>query len=421
VLLGENPNLVQKLAGHSSILQHTAERYSREVSYWSAYLLELHRLAGRPVPFNQFVEEVRNGTIQPAEDMQAEAAKNAVELADRANGPMFAAAGPAMSRGDIGSVMYLFKRHPLSMLNLMLQTAYKSTPWGTQDAAERRVFQRQAIAMYGMMGLMAGAMGLPLMQQIGWLYDLFADDDEPSFDAQMRIWLGEGGARGLVNYLTGLNVAERIGLGDAIYRPNSLADQLPPMWRFAEGIGGPVVGLAGKYTQRVPDLLNQGEYWRAAEAVMPTAFGNILRAARFGEEGVLTMRGDPILSDVGPYSVLAQGMGFMSAEYAQQLAINAERTRISNAINTQKSRLLQQLNRAKNDNDWERQREIRERIQEFNRRNPDNKITRETERRSMRGYLQTRAQMEYGVNIAPANRKRIDDMLKYGGAWAGDM
>ena len=430
VLLGENPSFIQKLAGQSSIFQHTAERYSREVSYWSAYFLELRRLADNSLPYRQFVEGVRDGSIQLDEAVQTEAAKNAVEIAERANGPMFAAAGPQASRGDIGSVMYLFKRHPLSMLNLMLQTAYKSTPWGSpvdsadpavraQQLAERKMFQRQAVALYGMMGLMAGAMGLPLMQQIGGLYDLFAEDDEPNFNAQMRMWLGEAGARGLLSYLTGLNVPERIGLGDAIYRPNSLADQLPPMWRFAEGVGGPVVGLLGKYTNRVPDLLNRGEYWRAAESAMPTAFGNIMRAARFGQEGVLTMRGDAILSEVGPYSVLAQAMGFMSAEYAQQLAINAERTRINSAIMQRRSRLLQQLNRAINENDVSRERSIRDQIDEFNRRNPDNPIEPETEARSMRGYLQTRAQMEYGVNITPANRQRIDEMLRYGRAWAG--
>ena len=430
VLLGENPTLIQKFAGHTSILQHTAERYSREVSFWSAYLLELHQATGRAVPFRQFVEGIRDGSIQPAEDVQTDAAKRAVEIAERANGPMFAAAGPSASRGDIGSVMYLFKRHPLSMLNLMLQTAYKSTPWGSpidsadpatraQQIADRKMFQRQAVAMYGMMGLMAGAMGLPLMQQIGWLYDLFADDDEPNFSAQMRIVLGEAGSLGLVNWFTNQNVAPRIGLGDAIYRPASVSDQLPPMWRFAEGIGGPVVGLLGKYTNRVPNLFNQGEYWRAAESAMPTAFGNIMRAARFGQEGVLTMRGDAIVSEVGPYSVMAQAMGFMSAEYAQQLAINAERTRINNAIMQRRSRLLQQLNRAINENDVSRERSIREQIDEFNRRNPDNPIETATEARSMRGYLQTRAQMEYGVNITPANRQRIDEMLRYGRAWAG--
>ena len=418
-LLGENPNFLQKAAGVSSIFQHAAERYTREITYWSAYMLELHRLSGSQLPFRQFVEGVRSGNVSPAEDIQARAAESAVDIADKAGGPMFAASGPQLSRGDIGSVMYLFKRHPLSMMNLMLQTAYRSTPWGESNPEERKVFQRQAVAIYGTMGLLAGAMGLPFMQQIGWLYDLFADDDEPNFEAQMRMVLGEGGARGVANWVTGLNLSERIGLGDAIYRPNATADQLPPLWRFAEGIGGPVIGMLGKYTNRVPDLMGQGEYWRAAESIMPTAFGNLMRAARFGSEGVLTMRGDPILSDVGPYSVMAQAMGFMSAEYAQQLAINAERTRISNAINTQKSRLLQQLNRAVTDNDWARQRDIRRQIEEFNQRNPGNAITTDTISRSLRGYMQTRAATEYGVNITPANRERVDEMVDFGRAWAG--
>lgn len=413
-LLGEQATMWEKMAGWSGFFQHHAERYSRETALLSAYHLELKGRVQPSMPFSRFVQGLKDGGIQPTPEQMREAAEAAVETSEKVNGPIYAAAGPLASRGDIGSILYLFKRHPLSMLNLIVQTVKRSNPFGDKDQV---IAFRQSAMMLGMMSLMAGAMGLPFMQQVGWLYDLLlADDDEPDFATAMRMGLGELGSFGALDYLTGMRVSERIGLSGAIYRPGFASEQLPFHWQLLEGIGGPVVGMAGKYLDRVPDLMGQGEFWRAAESAMPTALGNMLRAYRFAQEGDLTMRGDPITGDIGPYTIAAQALGFMSAERSQQLAVNSARVRMSTAIDRNRSRLLQRRNIALRENDWATVRDIDTEILEFNQRHPEYAITADTRRDSWRSFVRTSEEMMNGVSVNPRLQPYINEQIRVGAA-----
>lgn len=403
-LLGEQPTPFQRIAAATGVMQHHAERYSRETALISAYHLDLQKQMGNTENIGEFIAKVKAGTVVPTPAQSQAAAQAAVDTSEKTNGPIYAAAGPMASQNDIGAILYLFKRHPLAMLNLVGQTALRANPFGGNAAEDRRVAQKQLGGMMGMMSLMAGAMGLPMMQQIGWLYDgLFADDDEPDFETVVRTTLGEAGAFGLVDFLTDTRISERIGLGGAIYRPGFAADQLPLPYQVLEGIGGPVIGMGLKYLDRVPTLLADGEYQRAMEAVLPSAFANVARAVRFEGEGIRTMRYDPIIDDIGPFSVAAQALGFMPAQYAQQLAINTLGTRINNAIDTERTKLLRQRYVAMRKGDTTRFQEINAEIQKFNQRHPGNAISAETLRTSLTSHQRTTDRTHHGVSYSPRN------------------
>jgi hypothetical protein len=408
-LLGEQATTAQKIAASSGVLQHHAERYSRETALMAAYHLELQDLMGQQsMPVSQFVQRLKDGTITPTPDQAQAAASDAVNVSEKTNGPIYAAAGPMASQNDVGAVLYLFKRHPLSMLNLIGQTMMRANPYGTNDPQDRKIAQRQFAGMVGMIGIMSGTMGLPLMQQVAMLYDLlFADDDEPDFETVVRTTLGEAGAFGLVDYLSGLKVSERIGLGGAIYRPGFASEDLSVPYQLLEGFGGPVVGMVNKYFDRVPSLLAQGEYQRAIEAALPSVAANVARAVRFGGEGILTMRGDVILDDVGMFSLGAQALGFMPARYAQQLAMNSVGSRIDNAIGTKRTQLLRQRYTAYRNGDMDRVRGVDEDIRAFNARHPASAITRTTIRDSLRSHEQTTARTHHGLAVSPSNEAYI--------------
>jgi hypothetical protein len=407
-LLGEQPTPFQRFAAATGVMQHHAERYSRETALIAAYHLDLQKQMGNTENIGDFVEKIKAGTLTPTPAQAGAAAESAVNTSEKTNGPIYAAAGPMASQSDIGAILYLFKRHPLAMLNLVAQTALRANPLGTNDPADRKVAQKQLGGMMGMMSLMSGAMGLPMMQQLGWLYDgLFADDDEPDFETVVRTTIGEAGAFGLVDFLTDTRISERIGLGGAIYRPGFASDQLPLPYQVMEGVGGPVLGLGLKYFDRIPKLLNDGEYQRAMEAALPSAAANVARAVRFGEEGIRTMRYDPIIDDVGPFSVAAQALGFMPAQYAQQLAINTLGTRINNAIDTRRTKLLRQRYVAFRKGDTTRFQEINAEIQEFNQRHPGNAITPDTLRDSLTSHLRTTDRTHHGVSYSPRNEAFI--------------
>ncbi len=413
-LLGEQPTKAQRFFAATGLLQHHAERYSREVALISAYNLELQNAMGQQdMRASDFVQGLKDGTIEPTQEQQTKAAEDAVNVSEKTNGPIYASAGPLASHGDITAIMYLFKRHPISMLNLMYQTASRSNPWGTSDPEDRKVAQRQLAGMMGMMGVMAGAAGIPMMQQLGWLYDgFFADDDEPDFDTVMRTTLGAAGTHGLVDYLTGMKVSNRIGLGDAIYRPSFASDNLPILHQILEGIGGPVVGLGLKYTDRAPDLLARGEYDRFMETILPSAVANAARAARFSGEGIESMRGDPIIDDVGPFHIAAQALGFMPTEYAQRLAMNSVGTRINNAIQTERTDLLSQRNKALLEGDLETVRDVDQEIEEFNNKHPQYPVLPETKLSSIRAFRQRSARMNQGLAVSPKNQAMIDAILE---------
>ena len=263
---------------------------------------------------------------------------------------------------------------------------------------------------------MAGAMGMPLAQQFGWAYDLlFQDDDEPDFETMLRMTLGEAGTFGLVDYLSGLKVSERIGLGAPIYRPGFASQNSPPLFQIAEGVGGPVLGMGLKYLSERPfQDLAEGDVGRFFEGVAPSSIANALRAMRYSSEGAATRRGD-IVDDVGRFNIAAQAFGFMPTSYAQKLDMNSFGTNVNNAINRGKSRLLQRLNRARSEGDFEQMRDIEVDIQEFNARNPRNQILPETRRQSYRASLRVTAETTHGLYTSPANRSRIQGMLD---AWS---
>lgn len=409
-LLGEQPSLWEKISAATGILQHQSERYSRESALNAAYILELQDLTGnQSMSVGDFVAGLESGTVSFTPAQAQAAAESAVNVSEKSNGPIYAAAGPLASQGNFTSLVYMFKRHPIAMLNLLFQTA--SRGMGSTAPADRRIAQRQLARMFGSLSVFAGALGLPLMQQIGWIYDLFADDDEPDFESAVRMTLGEAGAFGLVDYMTGMRISERIGMGASIYRPGYASQDAAPLFQVMEGLGGPVLGMWLKYTsgRQLEDLRN-GDYQRFVEGVAPTSIANFFKAVRFAAEGAATRRGD-LIDDIGPFHIAAQAFGFMPASYERQLAMNSLGTRVNNAINREKSRIMQRIHRARAEGDTGQLRRLMEQVREFNARNPQNRIDEATLERSRVASQRVTDQTSNGLYVSPQNRARIQAYL----------
>ena len=406
-------NLFQRLIGMSGYMQHHAERYTRESTAIAAYDLELQKIAREEGVIN--LNDV-------SADGKRRAADAAVYTSELTNGTILAAGAPLWAQGDIGAVVYLFKRFGLHMYNLLYKTMRESFA-GLPDPSDpnyanaqfdRRAARLQTAGILGSVALFAGAQGIPFYQMIANLYDLFADDEEEDFETLTRTSIGELGYNGIINYVTGASIADRIGLSGMFYRESFRSEDLPPIWAFAEGIGGPVVGMINKYSDTVVSRLSEGDVFRATEAALPTAVGNFLRAYRYTTEGVNTLRGDPIVGDISPYSGALQAFGFMPAEYRFQLDQNAAGKRIDNAINTQRTNLLRRLNLARRLGDRDVYSDTMRAIQEFNARNPQNPITGETVQDSARSYVDATGRMHHGVLFSSRNDAMIRQMLQWG-------
>jgi hypothetical protein len=84
-----------------------------------------------------------------------------------------------------------------------------------------------------MTGLLSGLGGMPLMGGIGAIYNLFRDDDEDDFEAELRKAVGEGIYGGLANELLGIDVANRISMNSLLYRAPIIDKDQSALWTLA--------------------------------------------------------------------------------------------------------------------------------------------------------------------------------------------
>ena len=401
---------MEKLAAWSGLMQHHSEQHVRQVTMISDYLANAYnKIPGmkNQMSFKQFVKALEDGRVVIPADIAADVAADAVKTGDYANGSIYAASAPKLAQSNIGRILYLFKRFPISMTNLLVHTARRSVGDNPED---RRIARLQLATMSGSMALFAGAAGMPLFHTVAALYDNMwpRDEDDEDFETLLRTgFLGELGTKGLANYLFGINLSERIGLGGVFYRPPLNSADLPWYGVLVEGYGGPVLAL-GSRAERAAYFASQGEYYRSVEAALPTAMGNMLKSFRFGTEGALTMRKDPILEVFSPYEVGAQFLGFMPARYEQQLSINRAQQDISNAVNAEIQSLLRRLYIARREGDRDTFQEVMQEIRDFNARMPPSaRINRPSIRRSLDSHQRRTQEMVSGVTLSPRMRPEL--------------
>jgi len=388
---------MRKIGAVSGWIFHHGERMNRQVALMTAYDLELGamRKAGK--------------TINDA--ARTEAAEKAIYVTELTNGGAIATGAPRYAQRGIGKVMFLFKRFGISMtyhLAKLSKEAIKGSP------ADKLVARKQLAGTVGMAGIIGGAQGIPLMGAIGSVIDLmFGDEDEDDFDTTMRKFLGEGFYGGLGNYLLGVDVASRMGLSDLIFRDRLVQKDQSLFYDAIEMVGGPVVGTALNMERGV-GMIADGNVERGIEAMSPAAIRNVLKSYRFATEGANTLRGDPIVGDIGAGHVFGQLLGFAPAEYTKQLQENARLKRKERAAGEQKSKLYKRYYVAARQGDTSEMEAIMKEIIKYNKRFPSTAITNKSFKQSMKSHQRTTSRMHHGIVINPRMRNELmEDAAEY--------
>jgi len=383
---GNVEKALQTVNGISGWMFHHTEKINRQVTAIAAY-----RLA---------VAKAKKDGKEMTPELLEQLARDAVNDTELTNGSAASAAAPAWAQSSLGKVLFLFKRFGLAMYGLMGQLT-RDTFKGA-DSDTRNIAMRQLAGIFGGAALFAGAQGMPMFGMMAMVHDLFAGDDEDDFETQVRKYLGEGPYGGLGNYLLGIDLGSRVGLSDLVFRSNPMAKEQDPLYDLIEMALGPVGGVYFSM-RRGAGQIADGDLERGVEAMMPAAFRNTLKSVRLYNEGATTLRGDPIVDDIGPYSAAFQFFGFAPAEYIRQLEQNANLKRIDKAVSSERSRILKQMYRARREGDVGRLRNTVQALGEFNRRHPEAAITADTIDRSMRSHLRTSQRMHHGVTFSPKN------------------
>jgi hypothetical protein len=374
---------------------HHGERMNRHVSLVAAYNLQMKKLAGK-IKSEELTQE----------QAEIKAAEYALSVTEMTNGGVSAAGAPLIAKNNIGKVLFMFKRYGVSMYYMLFKITRDALQ--NQDEDVRKAAMRQIAGVYGTAALFSGLQGIPMFGVAAMVYNLFADDDEDDMETATRKYVGEFAYKGMLNYVTGAEVASRFSMSDLIFRSNPSASSHTFEQGLLENLGGPVYGVASRI-KRGLDMMNEGNMQRGVENVLPSAISNILKSYRYGTDGAKSLRGDPIVEDINAFSLAAQALGFAPAEYVRQLEINSQLKGVEKNILQKKSKLLQQYNISKRMGDNEEAAEHKQELLELNKKHPKLEITADTFERSERAF---KAATKRTVNGVQFSQKLYDEMMK---------
>lgn len=229
------------------------------------------------------------------------------------------------------------------------------------------------------LGAVAGVGGAALVMALmhGWL----GDDDEPfDWDMERRRFLADVTGsktaaqlldRGLIRAL-GVDVSNRISMGDLIFRDVDTGSGQSSARRFLDDafvqlVGGAALGV-GLQWAKAADLAGKGQYWRAAEALLPKAAADVFKAGRYSKEGVRAMVGRESVhkADVTPTEIVGQALGFTPASVAEINASERAQRAAEGDLSNRRRELMARWASAKFEGDREQLAAAEQEIQAFN-------------------------------------------------------
>lgn len=373
-----------------SFLFHHAERLNREVTALATYRLARKAGVGH-----------------------AEAIDTAADLTWKTHFDYSNTNRPRFMQSDAAKVLFLFKNFQTNMLYRLFRDTHQAFKGATPAA--RREARLQLAGIMGMLGLMTGALGVPLMKQliIPMYGAIFGDpDDEKSAKEEFRDdilntlgpQLGGMALDGVPGYLAGVSLTRRIGMGDLWFQDDDRVQNSEDWWNsVTNDILGPVWGMAHN-AYRGFNVIRDGKGTaRGLEIMAPTAVRNIVRSWRYAQEGVVNLRGDQVVpqSEIGLTNAAKQALGFTPAVVAEQYDRNTEKVNMNKRIAAKRRGLLDDFVKALEAGDEEAKTAALEEIKKFNEvpLHAARRITAQSIRRSLRTRARLSNRAENGVII----------------------
>lgn len=364
---------------------HHAERFNREVTFIAAYRLASQAGATQTEAFDQAMDMVYRGHFDYSTGNRAR-----------------------FMQGNIAKVVLLFKQYAQNMIYILVRNAHQSIY--ALDPKDQREARRALAGILGMHALAAGAIGLPITGMLATASILIAkksklgaaafgiaaavafasggDDDDPyKLENVIRNWLSDIHPKfadlvfgGLPRAFSPVDLSGRVGLNNLII-PDVQDGLEGADWAKAmqSALLGPVVGISTNAVKGMQEI-NNGDYGRGIETMLPVVLKNAMKSYRFANEGVLTKNKDVIQEDVGAVGLFSQAIGFSPSDVKTSMegrsAIYDYKTKLEN----HRKDLMRQWVVAKRDDDRDGMDKAWAEILEFNKKtndkNPDMRIKR---------------------------------------------
>ncbi|MDH1477557.1 PLxRFG domain-containing protein [Comamonas thiooxydans] len=294
---------------------------------------------------------------------------------------------PQWARGTIGGTLFTFKTYSVSYLELM-QRMWNQGPAGSPERAAGRRAVGWSIAMLMLMG---GAGGLPFAEDIEDLID--AGGQLMGYSMSVKQWrkqlmqdvLGKELADFIEQGVSGLpgapvDISGRLGMGNLIPGTGLFLEKRDHSRDMLE-----IIGPAGDLIQRAATGARKaltGDIAGAALEVSPTAVRNLAKGYDMADSGIYKDSKGRKVIDVTLGEAVAKAVGFQPKSVAETQEATATEQNLIGQNRAMKERLTADMAQAVYDKDVERQAEIRERQQAWNRRNPESPVF--IDRRSVR-------------------------------------
>ena len=417
---GKREGWGSKISKWSAFMFHHGEKYTRQITMLSAYMLEVDKRS-TVKKTRDGVEYVTKKKLTKAE--YEEIALEALQKTEEYNGGTNRNLVASAAREGVLRVALMYKPFGATMYHYLLRTAKTAINQYTAGEKDRGVDKkvldvlrheatRQFLGVLGSTLLLSGVQGLPFFAIVAALANLmFLEDDEEDFETIVRLYMGEPLYKGALN-LAGEDVAQRVGLSGLLYKTNPFTENLTLGEQLFRLGGGPFVSTGLQFADGLRDAINANnprEVERALETMSPTALRNLMKAVRYiHDDAPLTRKGNVIVDGLDANDIFWQMLGFSPTQYTFQQEKNRSKKKISIAIEQKRSRLLTRMYVAYRFMDYTEVQEIFTEMIEFNNKHMSRVggelISSATIIKSMKRQHKIASQTKGGVYFSPLMR-----------------
>ncbi len=391
-VLAENPNAKYSGTWNKAMniigwAFHHAEVFNREVTYIAAYRLAMKKHGDHEKAIADAIKDTWDSHFDYSSINRAR-----------------------FMQSDMAAVALQFKQYSQNMTYYLWANLAKALKGETPEV--KSMARKQLLGTLASTFFIGGAGALPLWAittAIEAAQEIVGDDDEP-FDAETELkrMLAEAFGKenaALIWHGALPSISGRISLNDLWVRSiNRDVDASTAYVEYMKQALGPVIGGIGvSWAQGLSDISND-QFARGIERIPPKAIKDVLKTARYiNEGGVTTKNGDEIVSDLTAFELLGQASGFAIGRANLQYDENNAIKNYETFIVKRRQSLMNAYYTAYRLKDGEAMKAMMVKIRKFNqsqygKRNP---ITTEILRQSLKVRARKRSITQNGVQVNP--------------------
>jgi N12 class adenine-specific DNA methylase len=334
----------------------------------------------------------------------------------RRNGCVFVTGNtsrPRVMQSDTAKVLLVFRNFQISMLWRLFRDAHQV--FNGRTAAEKKEARAQLLGITAMMMLHAGITGTwgyaLLMMLTGLFLDGGSDEAEEELKRAVVETFGPGAGgmllKGVPGHVLGLDLTNRLGMPELWFRSSDRTLEGEDQYNYwLQQMVGAVPGIFENQWRGIQQI-GEGETWRGVETMSPKFVRDLMKAARYAEEGVTTYSGEPLLDNLNAAQIVVQALGFTPANVSERYETNTRLKNRERRITRERQSILADVTSAMRDGEVVAP-DLVDEVRAFNAANPDYPITPDTIMRSLRSRMRASREMEGGVRL----NQRLDQRLR---------